>query len=200
MSRWILRSTGEDVAELGGFEILLADPAWQYNVAGGRGAADKHYSTMSLAELCMLPVEKLAAPNAVLFMWATWPTFLDAYALMKAWSFDYKNCGFLWAKVNKVAPTPFVGLGHWTRGNTEPCLMGVRGKPARIDAAVQQLVMDDLVVAPIGEHSAKPAVVRERILQLMGDVPAIELFSRQQAPGFDSWGNEVESTVILERS
>lgn len=178
--------------------MLYADPPWQYNAAGGRGAADKHYSTLSLGELCMLEVEKLAAPDAVLFMWATWPTLPDAFGLMRAWGFQYKNCGFIWAKTNKLQSTPFVGLGHWTRGNTEPCLLGVRGKPERLDAAVQQLVVDDLVVSPIGEHSQKPDAVRQRIVQLMGaDLPAIELFARRRAEGWECFGDETESTVVL---
>jgi N6-adenosine-specific RNA methylase IME4 len=184
---------------LGGFEVLYADPCWKYRNQGGRGAADKQYKTMSLAELSLLPVERLAAPNAVLFMWGVWPMLLEAGALMKAWGFEYLNCGFIWVKMNKVeTSTPFFGQGHYTRGNSEFCLMGRRGKPKRADAAVAQILMDNTITAPIGEHSEKPAEVRERILQLMGDVPAIELFARAPAPGFECWGDEVDSTVVLE--
>lgn len=200
MSRWLVKETGEDVAALGGFSILLADSCWKYGSGPGtRGSADKHYDTMTLAELCLLPVEKLAAPDAALFMWATWPLMLEAYALMKAWGFEYKNCGFVWAKTNKLQLTPFVGMGHMTRGNTEFCLLGTRGKPKRIDAAVQQLILDDMIVAPVGEHSEKPPETRDRIIRLLGDdQPAVELFARQPAPGWHCWGNEVESTVTLE--
>jgi len=194
---WVHAETGRLVSEVGGYTVLYGDPCWRYE-NNGRGAATKHYSTMSLDELSALPVADLAARDAVLFLWATWPTLPDAFALMKAWGFQYKNCGFLWAKTNKKKPTPFVGLGHWTRGNTEPCLLGVRGKPERLDAAVQQLVLgEELVVAPVGRHSEKPAEVRDRILKLMGDQPAVELFARTQVSGWDSWGNEVESTVWL---
>lgn len=192
MSFWLHKETGVEVAELGGFGVIYADPCWQYRNSG-RGAADGHYRTMSLAELCLLPVERLASADAALFLWATWPTLPDAFALMKAWGFEYKNCAFLWAKTNKNSATPFVGMGHWTRGNTEPCLLGIRGKPARADAAVQQLVL-----TPVGEHSEKPTEVRARILRLMGDVPAIEMFARQRDEGWECWGNEVESTVMLE--
>jgi len=152
---------------------------------------------MSIPELCMLPVEQLAAPDAVLFMWTVWPMLLESFAVMKAWGFSFKNCALLWAKTNSVSPTPFVGLGHWTRGNTEPCLMAVRGKPKRVNKAVQQLMVDNLIVAPIGEHSAKPDEARRRIAQLMGDVPSIELFARTRAPEWECFGNEVESTVDL---
>ncbi len=202
--KWVHKDSGLEVAELGGFEVLYTDNPWQYGDKLVRGGAEHHYGTMSLAELCLLPVERLAAENSVIFMWATWPTLLDAFAVMKAWGFSYKNCGLTWVKTNKVATdTPFVGLGHWTRGNTEPCLLGVRGKPERVGRDVQQVILDlqsgdGLVVAPIGEHSAKPAEARDRILRLMGDVPAVELFARAPAPGWESWGNQVESTISLE--
>lgn len=198
MKRWLYRQTGEEICTLGGFDVLYADPCWRYNVQGGRGAADKQYKTMSLAELIMLPVEQLAAPDSVLFLWGVFPMLFEAGALMKAWSFEYKNCGFIWVKTNKLQPTPFFGMGHWTRGNAEFCLMGVRGKPKRVDAAVQQIVEDNLVVAPVGEHSEKPAEVRDRISRLMGaDKSSIELFARAQAPGWECWGDQVESTVDL---
>jgi len=199
--RWIHQPTMQEVRELGGFEVILTDNPWKHRDTGIRGGTKRHYNTMSLAELCMMPVESLAADNAVIFMWACWPTLLDAFAVMKAWGFEYKNCGLLWAKTNTVTPSPFVGLGHWTRGNTEPCLMGVRGKPKRIDKAVQQLMVDDLIVAPIAEHSEKPAETRTRITQLMGDVPSIELFAREQVPGWECFGNQVQPsgpTVTLE--
>ena len=198
MSRWIHKETGSEVSELGGFSIIYADCPWAYNVAGGRGAADTHYGTMSLSELCLLPVEKLAADDAALFLWATWPTLLDAFAVMKSWGFQYKNCALSWVKTNKLQPTPFVGLGHWTRGNTEICLLGVRGKPERMDAAVQQVMVDDVICAPIGAHSAKPQEARDRIMRLMGDVPAIELFARDRDPRFEIFGNQSEETVELQ--
>ena len=193
MRRWFHRESGAEVASLGGFEVILADPPWSYQVEGGRGAADKHYGTMGLGELCQLPVEDLAAKNSVLFMWATWPTLPDAFGLMRAWGFQYKTCAFSWHKVNRLSGTSFVGLGHWTRANSEPCLLGIRGRPKRLSRSVQQVI-----TAPIGEHSAKPDEVRTRILELMGDVPAIELFARAAAPGWESFGNEVNATVTLE--
>jgi site-specific DNA-methyltransferase (adenine-specific) len=200
MKRWLYKATGEEICTLGGFSVLLCDAPWKYNVEGGRGAADKQYRTMSVPELCLLPVEQLAAPDAVLFMWTVWPMLLESFAVMKAWGFSFKNCALLWAKTNSVSPTPFVGLGHWTRGNTEPCLMAVRGKPKRVSKAVQQLMIDNLIVAPIGEHSAKPDEARRRIAQLMGDVPSIELFARAPAANWECWGDQVESTVVLEES
>jgi N6-adenosine-specific RNA methylase IME4 len=192
---WTL--AGHDVG--GAYNIIYADPPWSYKDKNPAGGADAQYPTMSIKDLCQMPVRKLGSSDSVLFMWATWPTLPDALALMTAWGYQYKNCGFLWAKTNKIKPTPFLGLGHWTRGNTEPCLLATRGKPHRIDAKVEQLlVTDNLVVSPLTKHSRKPPEVRDRIIQLMGDTPAVELFARETAVGWDSHGNEMspETSVL----
>ena len=86
--------------------------------------------------------------------------------------------------------TPFVSLGHYTRGNTEDCFLGLRGRMVRKSAKVRQLIE-----APRGKHSAKPPETRDRIVQLFGDLPRIELFAREKTDGWDVWGNEVESDI-----
>ena len=88
-----------------------------------------------------------------------------------------------------------MGLGSWTRSNAELCLLAVRGRPRRRDAGVRQIILSH-----VGEHSRKPEAARERILQLMGDVPRIELFARERAEGWDVWGNEVESDISMPES
>lgn len=181
------------------YQIILSDPPWPY-VNGGRGAAQNHYKQLTVAELCQLPIPEITAPTAALFLWATWPTLPDALKVMRAWDFEYKNCAFCWVKTNTKTPSDFVGLGHWTRGNTEPCLLGVRGSPHRLSAAVRQLIVEETaeaLVAPIGRHSAKPAEARKRIVQLMGDAPRIELFGRERAEGWDAYGDEVKSDIVL---
>jgi N6-adenosine-specific RNA methylase IME4 len=85
----------------------------------------------------------------------------------------------------------FFGLGRWTRGNTECCLLGVRGKPKR-----QRNDISQLIISPLSRHSEKPSIVREKIKLLMGDLPAIELFARQEIDGWDCWGNEISGEVI----
>ena len=84
----------------------------------------------------------------------------------------------------------FYGLGFWTRGNAEVCLLATRGHPKRQAANVHQFI-----ISPIQEHSRKPEEARDKIVALMGDVPRVELFARQSPPGWDVWGNEVESTI-----
>lgn len=93
-----------------------------------------------------------------------------------------------WIKQNKKADTLFWGMGNWTRANAELCLLGVRGKPKRMDAGVHSVIMSH-----IEEHSKKPAETRDRIVKLMagGGLPKIELFARQCIDGWDCWGNEV---------
>lgn len=95
-------------------------------------------------------------------------------------------------KLNKKAPTLFWGMGYWTRANVELCLLATRGRPRRQCAGVHQVIM-----APVEQHSKKPGIVRDKIITLMGDLPRVELFARQQAPGWDVWGNEVESDLCL---
>ena len=109
----------------------------------------------------------------------------EALDLIEAWGFKYKTIAFNWIKQNKSGAGLFWGLGNWTRSNSEICLLAIRGKPKRISAAVHSVVM-----APVQKHSQKPDEVRERIVKLVGDVPRIELFARQSAPGWDCWGNE----------
>lgn len=188
------------IRALGGFQILYGDPAWSYNDKGSNGAADNHYETMSVEQIAALPVSQIAADDAVLFLWTTWPFLMDARVVMESWGFEYKTLAFLWVKSTTNAKE-FFGLGRWTRGNTEPCLLGVRGNPPRrVDAGVRQLVWGEpeVIGAPVGQHSAKPIEVRQRIDQLMGPEPSrLELFARERAPKWHAWGNEVESTISL---
>ena len=177
----------------GCYDILYADPPWSYRDKGGPGGstgAELQYPTMKIADLMKMPVGELGSKNSVMFMWATYPTLPDALALGRAWGYEYKSIAFQWVKVYPSGKPRF-GLGHWTRGNTEPCLLFTRGKPHRVDNAVSQLILsNELLIAEIGRHSEKPFETRQRILRLMGDLPAIELFARKNAPGWDSFGND----------
>ena len=99
-------------------------------------------------------------------------------------------CFFCGLKKNRKSEGWFYGLGFWTRGNAEVCLLATRGHPKRQAANVHQFI-----ISPIQEHSRKPEEARDKIVALMGDVPRVELFARQSPPGWDVWGNEVESTL-----
>ena len=168
------------------------DPPWQYEQKRLSGAAEHHYPTMSIETLCALPIAELAAEDSALFLWATFPQLPEALRLLKAWGFQYKTTAFVWLKLNKKARTWFYGLGFWTRGNAEICLLATRGHPKRQSAGIHQFI-----ISPVRQHSRKPDEARDKIVALMGDVPRVELFARQETPGWDVWGNEVESSITL---
>ena len=168
------------------YSIIYADSPWQYKDKGCQGAAEKIYPTMTVEEMAELPIKQLTSDDCVLFMWATYPKIKEALDLIEKWGFTYKSIAFQWVKQNKSGNGYFFGLGRWTRGNTEPCLIATKGKPKRISANVGQLIF-----SPLRNHSQKPDETREKIIELIGDLPRIELFARQYADGWDCWGNEV---------
>ena len=177
------------------YSVILADPPWAYRVWSKKGVgrtAENHYPTMSIEDIRALPVSDLAADNCALFLWITFPQLHEAFSLIESWGFTYKTAAFVWVKQNRKLPSLFWGLGYWTRANAEVCLLATRGSPKRRSAAVHQVIL-----SPVEQHSKKPDEVRERIVTLMGDVPRVELFARQQTPGWDVWGNEVECSPGL---
>ncbi len=171
------------------YNIIYADPPWKYNTwRDGEGTAEKHYPTMKVEEIVNMKdtIKKISEKDCILFLWVTFPCLLDGIRVIKEWGFRYKTCGFNWIKRNKVSDTWFFGLGHWTRANSEICLLATKGTIKRKSNKVSQIIDTH-----IEEHSKKPSIVRDKIIELVGDLPRIELFARQTAQGWDSWGNEV---------
>lgn len=155
--------------------------------------AENHYPTMSLNDICSLPIDTISHKDSVLFLWATFPMLQEALQVITAWGFTFKTVAFVWVKQNKSGNGYFFGLGHWTRSNAEICLLAVKGRPKRVSKKVHQLI-----VSPVEGHSKKPDMARDKIVELMGDLPRIELFARQRTAGWDAWGNEVENSLSLE--
>ena len=155
---------------MGKYQIIYADPPWQFETYSKKGSlqksADCHYSCMSMEDIMALPVETLAAEDCVLFLWVTFPLLREGLETMRRWGFTYKTCGFNWVKRNKKADSWFMGLGYWTRSNSELCLIGTKGHPKRISKSVSQICD-----ARIMEHSRKPEEIRDRIVELCGDLP-----------------------------
>ncbi len=188
------------------FGAIYADPPWRFEVWSGETAvkarinstgtnvsAGHHYNTMSAEDITALPVAELASPDCALFLWVTWPTLAQGMELIEAWGFKYKTCAFDWMKAHtqqidlfRDDGDPLMGMGYWTRANSEPCLLATRGKPKRINADVRQGIIE-----PRREHSRKPDCVHGRIERLVGG-PYLELFARQQRPGWTAWGNETD--------
>lgn len=178
------------------YKVIYADPPWQYKVYSPKGegrSAETHYHTMNIHDIRSLPVTDIAADDCILFLWVTFPCLLDGISVMESWGFAYKTCGFNWVKRNKKSDSFFLGLGFWTRSNSEICLLGTKGRPKRVSKAVAQ-VCD----ARIMEHSKKPDEIRDRIVQLCGDIPRIELFARERYEGWDCLGDAIDGKDIRE--
>ena len=185
------------------FKAILADPPWRFRtwndnpfvqrIHSVKGFSGAHYRTLSIEELCALPVAELAARDCSLFLWVTWPTLLDALQVIQSWGFNYKSCAFCWLKAHAGQLELFqddlhdlMGTGYWTRANSEACLLATRGNPKRISRDVRQAIIE-----PRREHSRKPDCVYERIERLVSG-PYLELFARRRRCGWYSWGNEVD--------
>lgn len=176
------------------YQIIYADPPWSYvdkAKAGGRGACC-HYDVMNKDDIEKLPIKEISDNDCILFLWVTMPKLNEVFDLINAWGFTYKTVGFTWVKKNKKSDSWFWGMGRWTRANAELCLIATKGKPKRLKANIHSIID-----TPIEEHSKKPNIVKDKIIQLCGDLPRIELFARQKTPGWDVWGNEVESDISL---
>ena len=178
------------------YQIIYADCPWHFKNYADTTASrwvGNHYPVMSVDDICKLNIAALCEANAVLFLWAVLPLLPEAIRVMRAWGFEYKTNAFTWVKTNKNALGLFTGMGYYTRSNAELCLLGVKGKPLpRQSHSVHSVIM-----SPVQGHSRKPPETRERIVQLFGDLPRIELFARQKVDGWDCWGNEVESDIEL---
>lgn len=172
------------------YNIIYADPPWSFKHYSDKGkgrAPDNYYKCQNLQDIKDLPIDDLAADNCVLFMWVTYPFLQKSFEVLKAWGFEYKTIGFTWVKKNKKADSWFWGMGYWTRSNAEVCIIATKGKITRQSSSVHQIVD-----TPIEEHSKKPDCVRDRIVELVGDMPRVELFARQKTKGWDVWGNEIK--------
>jgi N6-adenosine-specific RNA methylase IME4 len=184
----------------GHFGAIYADPPWGFQTWSGpekkvasRGTVAP-YQTMEMSDLAALPVADLAAPDCCLFMWIVWPTLPDALRLIEAWGFTYKTCAFCWLKADQyrlfaLEEDVRMGLGYWTRSNSEVCLLATRGKPKRVDNSVRQGIIE-----PIRQHSRKPDCAAARVEQLVAG-PYLELFARTQRPGWTVWGNQTDKFV-----
>ena len=170
------------------YGVIYADPPWTFKTYSNKGkdrSPEKHYKVLSHSDICNLGVGNLAKDNAILLMWAIDPLLDKAFEVIKAWGFTYKTVGFTWAKTNKKSEGFFTGLGYWTRGNPEMCLLATKGRPKRINKDVKQLV-----VSPREEHSKKPLLHKE--IERLVKGPYIELFARKKPyDNWDYWGNEV---------
>jgi N6-adenosine-specific RNA methylase IME4 len=175
------------------YRVLLADPPWAYRAWSrdmGRRTAKSFYPTMPLKDIqAMRPsIDQWAAPDCAAFLWVTSPCLPDGIAVIGDWGFRYVTIAFTWVKTTRSG-APAFGLGHYTRGNAELCLLGIRGR-----MPVKSRDVPQVILSPRREHSRKPDEQYERIERLY-DGPYLELFARRRWPGWDVWGREVEESV-----
>lgn len=191
------------------YQIIYADPPWsfssgirsskkidgvyQYYTPDTTVGDGKYKSVMKAQDILNLPVESIADDDCVLFLWTTDAHLTLALDVIKAWGFTYRTIAFVWNKKEKSGKQVCY-FGKWTMKGTEICLLGARGKAHSL---IKSHKVRQLVEATRGKHSEKPKEVCERIVQLMGDIPRIELFARAKADGWDAWGNEVNSDITL---
>jgi len=168
------------------YAVLYADPPWHFEVyneeSGVERAAGNHYPTMSLEDICALPVLSLATPDAVLFMWTTAPHLRESFDVLVAWGFEYKT-NIVWMKDK-------IGLGYFVRNQHELLLVATRGDMPSPSPANRP---PSVISAPRREHSRKPDEAYALIERMYPELPRIELFARQTRPGWARWGNEVET-------
>lgn len=168
---------------LPGFATILADPPWDVLQKGGRGAVH-HYPLMTVEQITALPVERLARTDAHLWLWVTNATLFAGQAVIAAWGFTYRSC-LTWVK-------PGLGLGsYYLRNNTEHLLFGTRGK-----APVLYRSQPTWLFAPKQDHSHKPEE-QYAVIERCSSGPYLELFARRKRTGWQAWGNEVASDVVL---
>jgi N6-adenosine-specific RNA methylase IME4 len=165
---------------LGQYAVLLADPPWQYeHVETLNRAIDNHYPTMTLADICALPVRSITYDDAVLFLWATSPKLAEAMQVIEAWGFTYRTCA-VWVKDK-------IGMGYYFRQQHELVLVAARGSlPVPPEAVRPPSVFE----APRLEHSRKPDTVHEFIERMYPEQRKVELFARRPRDGWFIWGNE----------
>lgn len=179
------------------YDLILADVPHEYQnwTSKKNGAAIAHYDTLSVQDLCDLPIGDLAADNSILLFWATFPKLIESLKILEAWGFKYISTMFVWNKTYQSGK-PYMGLGFTTRSGCEIVLYGKRGKGLKRQSSSVKQVITAPVLRP---HSSKPIEIYDRIDELLGtDIKKLELFAREQAPGWDAIGYEIDGKDIKE--
>jgi N6-adenosine-specific RNA methylase IME4 len=175
------------------FATILADPPWQFVNRTGKIAPEHgrltRYPTLKLDDIAALPVEKIAASTAHLYLWCPNALLPDGFAVMKAWGFTYKS-NIVWHKVRKDGGSDGRGVGFYFRNVTELMLFGVRGQNARTLAPGRRQV--NLLATRKREHSRKPDE-QYAIIEACSPGPLLELFARGTRKGWATWGNQASA-------
>ena len=166
----------------GRYRTILADPPWDIQQQGARGAG-QHYSLMPLDAVKAMPVADLAAPDAHCWLWVTNATLRAGHDVLEAWGFVPRS-PLTWVK-------PRLGLGNYLRNATEHLILGTRGQ-----APVKFRAQATWMFAPLQDHSHKPEE-QYPLIERISEGPYLELFARRRQPGWDAWGNEIDSDIVM---
>ena len=176
------------------FATVLADPPWRFTNRTGKVAPEHRrlarYQTMSLPEICALPVAEHLRPTAHLYLWVPNAMLPDGLEVMRAWGFDYKS-NIIWHKVRKDGGSDGRGVGFYFRNVTEVLLFGVRGKNARTLPPGRSQV--NLLATRKREHSRKPDEQYD-IIESCSPGPHLEMFARGARAKWTTWGNQADES------
>ena len=177
------------------FATVLADPPWRFQNRTGKMAPEhrrlSRYGTMSVAEICALPVADVTASRAHLYLWVPNALVQEGLAVMAAWGFTYKS-NLVWYKTRKDGGPDGRGVGFYFRNVTELLLFGVRGSSARTLAPGRR--QTNIIVSRKREHSRKPDEQYD-IIERCSPGPYLELFARHERDAWTAWGNEAPKAV-----
>lgn len=189
------RPAPELVAIDGGYQTVLADPPWRFQNRTGKVAPEHRrldrYSTMSLGDVCELPVQDVAAKNAHLYLWVPNALLPDGLKVMEAWGFRYVS-NIIWAKRRKDGGPDGRGVGFYFRNVTEILLFGVRGSMRTLAPARSQV---NMIETRKREHSRKPDEQYD-LIEACSPGPYLEMFARHPHPGWTVWGDESAEDVL----
>jgi len=179
------------------YQIIYADPPWSYyndstvkpDCTTIKGMRRPPYPVMASKEIMDLPVKDIADDNAILFIWTTDYHLNKCLQVIQSWGFEYKTVGFAWQKYNKNNELVCFMGAYTMKSGIEMCLLATRGTGAH--KLVKKHNVRALVQSQRSKHSKKPDIIRDRIIELLGDLPRIELFARQKTKGWDVWGEDV---------
>jgi len=176
----------DDLATLAGqkFGTIYADPPWAYGNQGTRASTGNHYGTMSIADICNMPISELTADAAHLHLWTTNSFLRESFEVIDAWGFEYKSCA-VWVK-------PQMGIGNYVRVAHEFLMIAVKGD---CKSFKKKNVLSWFEL-PRGKHSAKPDYWRQ-VIEENSPGPRLELFGREHIPGWTIFGNQCNSPKEL---
>lgn len=179
----------------GKFKTILADPPWQFSNRTGKVAPEHkrlgRYGTLTLEQIKSLPVSKIAASQSHLYLWVPNAMILEGLEVMKRWGFIYKT-NIVWHKIRKDGGPDGRGVGFYFRNVTELILFGTRGSLRTAQPGRRQV---NFLATRKREHSRKPDEIYP-IIEACSYGPFLEMFARHSRPGWESWGNEVDSSSV----